>query len=128
MREHIRLDRIQYNEDRLSEVLENRILTSTGCLIHSGRKDTYGTLYYKGKQHNLHRLSYIREHGEIPKGMHILHTCNNKNCSNVEHLYLGTQKENVRDSKAGNNKNRIEREERELERQEKILFQEFTRP
>jgi hypothetical protein len=44
----------------------------------------------------------------IPKGYAVLlcHKCNNSKCSNVKHLYFGTPKENVEDSKhAGTWKN-----------------------
>ena len=33
----------------------------------------------------------------IPKGMHVLHRCDNPMCVNHHHLFLGTQRENVQD-------------------------------
>ena len=35
--------------------------------------------------------------GEIPKGMVIRHKCDNPNCCNIEHLEIGTQKDNIED-------------------------------
>lgn len=40
-----------------------------------------------------HRVAWELEHGEIPKGMHLHHTCENSACVNVEHLELLTPKE-----------------------------------
>lgn len=33
----------------------------------------------------------------LPKGMNVNHHCDNKKCCNPEHLYVGTQAENMRD-------------------------------
>jgi hypothetical protein len=46
-----------------------------------------------------HRLAWQRVNGPIPNGMMVLHHCDNPPCINVEHLYLGTQKDNMRDRK-----------------------------
>lgn len=126
MRESIRLKREAHYEARLSEILAKRVETEQGCLIHTGKKGTYGTLYYKGKQENLHRLAYLREYGEIPKGMYILHTCNNKECSNPKHLYAGTQSENIKDWHSGDTRTRKEKEEQELELEEQEIFALFS--
>ena len=34
---------------------------------------------------------------DIPKGLLICHTCDNPKCIHPDHLYLGTQKQNVKD-------------------------------
>jgi hypothetical protein len=34
------------------------------------------------------------EHGPIPEGMYVLHTCDNKVCIEPSHLFLGTKKDN----------------------------------
>ena len=45
----------------------------------------------------VHRLSFVLANGAIPQGMSVLHECDNPRCLNPEHLFLGTQADNVLD-------------------------------
>lgn len=43
-----------------------------------------------------HRVAWIAEHGAIPEGMTVDHTCKRRQCVNVAHLRLLTNHENGR--------------------------------
>lgn len=57
----------------------------------------YGQVLFAGKVMGAHRAAYILANGEIPPGLHILHSCDNPPCCNPEHLRAGTHQDNVAD-------------------------------
>ena len=58
----------------------------------------YGCFYFDGKTRQAHRVAWTIVYGDIPTGMWVLHKCDNPACCNPNHLYLGTAKDNMRDS------------------------------
>lgn len=67
------------------------------CISHCTDKDGYTRIKYNGKHERLFRVIYMLKYGDIPKGMLIRHKCDNPYCCNIEHLEIGTPKDNVRD-------------------------------
>jgi hypothetical protein len=57
----------------------------------------YGVCGIGGRMWKAHRLSYTIFCGAIPKGMNVLHNCDVTLCVNPDHLFLGTQLDNVAD-------------------------------
>lgn len=55
--------------------------------------DGYGSI----PPHKAHRLSWQLHFGPIPDGLFVCHRCDVRHCVRPDHLFLGTQQDNVND-------------------------------
>lgn len=71
---------------------------STGCLVWTGALGPFGYGYmgFRGETWRTHRLAWLMAGLDIPPDKPcVLHNCNNPPCCNVEHLRVGTKKDNL---------------------------------
>ena len=60
-------------------------------------KNGYGKIKINRKMISTHRFCWKIHFGEISKDLCVLHTCDNPRCVNPNHLFLGTQQDNIKD-------------------------------
>ena len=72
----------------------------TGCVEWTGYRNGggYGFREVGGRMWLMHRAMWTVTNGPIPVGMYCLHRCDNPSCVNVDHLYLGTARDNFDDA------------------------------
>lgn len=71
---------------------------ANGCTLYTGQNNgTYGQIEHRRRTYLAHRAAYMVHKGEIPAGMCVCHQCDTPLCINPEHLWLGTDRDNVLD-------------------------------
>lgn len=86
-------------DDTLLRRLTAKTTKTETCWFWTGAKDRhgYGEIGYSRGMQQTHRVAYGLFVGPIPKGLHILHRCDNPSCINPAHLFAGTAVDNMRD-------------------------------
>jgi hypothetical protein len=86
------------NKERYESYIDRS--NKNGChnwLGHTSGHMGYGRLKVGKKHLHAHRYGWELVNGPIPKGLCICHKCDNPLCQNIDHLFLGTFKDNILD-------------------------------
>lgn len=81
----------------------------TGCWLWIGAHDRNGygrfgilNIRDEWRQQFAHRISWELHRGDIPVAMCVCHKCDTPACVNPDHLFLGTQQDNLNDMHSKN--------------------------
>lgn len=77
-----------------------KVMKTPDCWVWTGKLMTSGygvmSVGHSGSI-GAHRASYEMEYGPFDKRLYVCHHCDNKRCVRPDHLFLGTQKDNMQD-------------------------------
>lgn len=90
------IDHLAKFEARIERITETGCWIWTGSLIGKGYAQMPSGRRLLGITH-AHRYSYMKFVGEVPEGMQVCHRCDIACCVNPNHLFLGTNQDNVDD-------------------------------
>ena len=84
----------------LSKLDKNKLKLVGDCLVWSGcTRNGYPLIRTEGKTVTINRYIWEKVHDiKLPREVLLCHTCDNRSCVNPDHLFLGSNVDNFRDS------------------------------
>ena len=86
---------------RLVQRFWKKVKKSSKCWEWTGSKNRggYGQIMFRPQElRRAHRVAWELSYGPAPKGLWVLHRCDNRSCVRPKHLFVGDRVDNMQDA------------------------------